>query len=124
MSEIKKPPPTGSNTRLHTQHPSLGEIVVATKSPNRNKAAGLDQVNAEMLKACPLASASALQSLFVQIWREEKIPDDCLEAVLVIVSKKSDLTKCRSYRGIMFLSIASKVLLSHINVKLDTTIRK
>ena len=29
ISNLSKPPPTGSNTRLHTQHPSIGEIVVA-----------------------------------------------------------------------------------------------
>ena len=50
ISNLSKPPPTGSNTRLHTQHPSIGEIIVAIKSLKRNKAAGLDQVNAEMLK--------------------------------------------------------------------------
>ena len=55
----------------------------------RYKAAGIDQVNnAEMLKANPYSAASALQALFAQIWCEEKIPDDWLEGVLVIVPKR------------------------------------
>ena len=62
--------------------------MVAIKSLKRNKAAGLEQVNAEMLKACPSFSTSPLQPLYVQIWREEKIPDYWLEGVLVIVTKK------------------------------------
>ena len=41
---------------------------------------------------------------------------------------KDDLSECRNYRGIMLLSIVSKVLtnvsLSRINAKLDATIRK
>ena len=61
ISNLSKPPPTENNTRLHTQHSSIGEIIVAIKSLKRNEAAGLDQGNAEMLKACPYSSASALQ---------------------------------------------------------------
>ena len=98
MSNLSKPPPTGSNTRLHSHHPSIEELIVAIKSR-----LGLDQVNAEMLKACPYFSTSALQPLVVKIWREEKIPDDWLEDVLVIDSKKGDLSECRNYRGIMLL---------------------
>ena len=44
---------------------------------------------------CPYSSASALQPLLAQIWREEKMPDNWLEGVLVIAAKTFILTELR-----------------------------
>lgn len=51
-----------------------------------------------------------------------------LQKVLVTVPKKGDLSDCRNYKGIMLLSIPSKVftrvLQDRINKKLDTAMRR
>ena len=81
-----------------------------------------DQVNAEVLKACTYSSASALQPLFVQTWREENIPDDWLEAVLVIISKKADLSEIsRHYAAINCPQSSNQ---SFTEPQLDATIRR
>ena len=74
------------------------------------KAAGPDGIPPEALKATPTKSAEMLQPLLQKIWEEEKVPDAWKIGYLVKLPKKGDLSQCGNWRGIMLLSIASKVL--------------
>ena len=47
------------------------------------------------------------------IWEEEQVPDDWTKGILVKLPKKGDRSICGNWRGIMLLSIPSK-LLCHI----------
>lgn len=119
---------TTRNMSLLSQPPQHSEIIKAVESMKNNKSPGVDNISAEMIKACPITTARLLHPLFIKIWETEKLPEEWLEGILVTIPKKGDLSQCRNYRGIMLLPIPSKVLtkilLNRINEKLDSTIRK
>lgn len=51
-----------------------------------------------------------LHQLLNKIWNDEHIPDDWREGILIEVPKKGDKSICCNWRGIILLSIPSKVL--------------
>ena len=58
-----------------------------------------------------MVSAKVLHSLLNKIWNEEEdIPQDWKVGLLVKLPKKGDLGLCKNWRGIMLLTVASKVL--------------
>ena len=63
-----------------------------------------------------------------KIWRQEKIPIDWSKGVIIKLPKKGDLKKCDNWRGIMLLSIPSKVLckviLNRMDKQIDTKLRE
>lgn len=74
------------------------------------KAAGLDEISAEAIKADTETSVSILFNLFKKIWDEEGIPEEWKKGIRIKLSKKGDLRECSNYRGIMLLSVPGKVL--------------
>nr|XP_034308505.1 uncharacterized protein LOC117683441 [Crassostrea gigas] len=74
------------------------------------KAAGLDEIPAEAIKADTETSVSILFNLFKKIWDEEGIPEEWKKGIRIKLSKKGDLRECSNYRGIMLLSVPGKVL--------------
>ncbi|VDO94198.1 unnamed protein product [Schistosoma mattheei] len=73
------------------------------------KAARLDNISAEALKADVAVTTKILHILLNKIWDEEQVPTDWKEELLVKIRKKGDLSKCENYRGITLLSIQGKV---------------
>lgn len=69
------------------------------------KAAGIDEIPAETIKADTETSVSILYNLFKKIWKEERIPEQWKEGILIKLPKKEDLRECSNYRGIMLLSV-------------------
>jgi len=85
------------------------EVEKAIKSLTNNKSAGPDNIPAEVLRADISTSVNMLHGL-TKIWDQEYIPSEWREGILVKLAKKSDLSMCKNYRGIMLLSTAGKVL--------------
>jgi hypothetical protein len=119
------PSPSSS---FSSKPPTKTEIRNAIKEMKNGKAAGVDQISAEMLKADVNLFAELLFPIFCMIWDKEKLPDDWLQGILVKIPKKGDLSNCNNWRGITLLSIPSKVLakviLHRIAHKIDETVRK
>ena len=69
----------------------------------------------------------ALHRILNFVWEKEEIPDDWKRGLLVKLTKKGDLSQCGNWRGIMLLSIPSKVLtrviLNRIKVAVDEVLR-
>jgi len=67
-----------------------------------------------------------LYELFGKIWETNEIPGE--EDYLIKLPKKGDLKKCKSWRGIMVLSTAGKVLnriiLERLKVAVDERLRE
>ena len=107
--------------------PTVEEIKKALKTLKNNKAAGPDNIPAEILKADIDLSANTLLPLINKIWREEKCPDDWKNGHIAILPKKGDLSQCSNYRGIMLLSvpgrILSRIILNRIKSKIDERLR-
>jgi len=73
------------------------------------KAAGLDNIYPEVLKVDPEITAKMLYPLLEKIWREEKIPEDWEEGLIIKIPKEGDLPNCNNWRGVTLLSIPNKI---------------
>ena len=74
------------------------------------KAAGPDGIPPEALKADVQTSTEMIHPLLMKIWETEQIPEEWKKGYLVKLPKKWDLSSCNNWRGIMLLSIPSKIL--------------
>jgi len=92
------------------------------------KAAGADNIPAEVLKVDPYISADILLPLFQDIWQTETFPKEWKEGIIVKVPKKGDLSQCRNWRGVTLLAVISKILnkvmLERIKNSLEMGLRK
>ena len=104
------------------------EIRRAIKKLKNNKAAGTDNIQAEMMKESEDISVDVLYTLFNRIWDEGSVPEQWKEGIIVKLPKKGDLTQCNNWRGITLLSVPGKVLcrilLERIKDEVDTILRK
>ena len=120
-------PPAEDTLDILTEPPSLEEIKIALKTLKNNKAAGPDNIPAEVLKADIDLSAKSFLPLIHKIWNNEICPEDWINGHITILPKKGDLTQCGNYRGIMLLSvpgrILSRIILSRIKSKVDEKLR-
>ena len=82
------------------------------------KAAGCDQVVAEILKKGGDSIVSALHKLCVKVWEEEKLPDDWTRGIIFPIYKDGDERDPLNYRGITLLSIVGKVYAQILNDRL------
>ena len=103
-------PPANQELDISCEPPTRAEVEKAIKSLKNNKSAGPDNIPAEVLKADISTSVNMLHGLLIKIWDQEYIPSEWREGILVKLAKKGDLSLCKNYRGIMFLSTAGKVL--------------
>ena len=67
------------------------------------KAAGADNIPAEVLKA------DILLPLFQDIWQREKFPEEWKEGFIIKIPKRGDLGQCRKWRGVTLLAVISKI---------------
>lgn len=93
---------------ISTEAPTLDEVEKAVSKLKNNKAAGIDNISAELLKAGGRVVLEKLHKLIVKIWAEEYIPEDWRKSELKVLYKKGDTRECRNYRGISLLSVAGK----------------
>ena len=114
--------------KINDKPPSTSEIRRALKELKNGKAAGVDNITAELLKVDTNLTAEALQPLFVNIWNSEEFPEDWMEGIIVKIPKKGDLKECKNWRGINLLCAVSKaftkIVLNRIAETLEKTIRK
>ena len=86
------------------------EILKALKILKNGKAAGPDGIPPEALKVDLSTTVNMLLPLLQKVWREGRVPADWKKGHLVKLPKKGDLGSCKNWRGIMLLSVPSKVL--------------
>ncbi|XP_019618826.1 PREDICTED: uncharacterized protein LOC109465826 [Branchiostoma belcheri] len=75
------------------------ETEEAIKAMKSNKAAGLDEISAEMLKHGGDCTVEMLTRLMNRCWQEGQVPRDWQEGVIVKLPKKGDLSNCNNWRG-------------------------
>jgi len=64
---------------------------LALSQLKNGKAAGLDNIYPEVLKVDPEMTAEMLYPLLEKIWKEEKIPEDWEEGLIIKIPKKGEL---------------------------------
>ena len=105
--EVERESNTSEN---EIDEPSYDEIEAAIKALKNNKACGVDEIPAELLKKGGPCIVYHLWQLIKKIWYEEKIPDEWTMSVIIPIHKKGDKLVCNNYRGISLLCVAYKVL--------------
>ena len=113
---------------IRTNAPSGEEVRAAILAMKSGKAAGVDSIQAEMLKADIDLSTTVLKEYFRKVWEKEEIPTDWERGIIIKLPKKGDLGNCDNWRGITLLSIPSKVLcriiLKRIDEEIDRNLRE
>ena len=104
------------------------EVRKAIGKLKNNKAAGLDEITAELLKHGKDVMVEELTQLFNLIWNSEEVPADWGQGVIITLPKKGNLSDCNNWRGITLLSTPGKafcsVLLNRLKTEIDHTLRQ
>ena len=91
--------------------PSFDEVEKAILSLKDNKAAGPDNIPAEVIKYGGCALHRRLHSVILVCWSAKCLPHQWKDANIILVHKqKGDRAECGDSRGISLLSVAGKVL--------------
>ena len=132
---LNRPPPVGGTDIPEADHvlpvncaiPSRREISSAIRKMKDGKAAGTDNIPAEVFKADINTTTEVFYELFKSIWEDEKSPTEWKEGLIVKLPKKGNLRDCDNYRGITLLCIASKVfnriMLERLRSAVDGSLR-
>ena len=114
--------PLGDKLDIDCSPPTKNEILKAIKSLKNNKAPGIDNITAEVLKTDIRFATDWLYDLFYKIWNVETIPEDWCRGLIVKLPKKGDRTQCTNWRGITLLSVPSKIFCKIIQMRLSDAI--
>ena len=90
--EREKPASIPTELPISIGPPSKREIVNAIKAMKNGKAAGADNIPAEVLKADPYMLADILLPLFQDIWQKEKFLKEWKEGIIIKIPQKGDLS--------------------------------
>eukprot|EP00745_Piridium_sociabile_P029601 TRINITY_DN4881_c1_g1_i1.p1 TRINITY_DN4881_c1_g1~~TRINITY_DN4881_c1_g1_i1.p1 ORF type:complete len:855 (-),score=217.58 TRINITY_DN4881_c1_g1_i1:120-2594(-) len=93
-------------------HPILlEEVETAVKSLQKGKAAGIDNIPAELVQAGGEEAIKVLQSICNKIWQTGEWPAPWTQSLVITLPKKGNLQLCPNYRTISLISHPSKVML-------------
>ena len=92
--------------------PTVEELEEAISKLKSGKAAGQSGILPEMIRAASYDDdfLNSLLELVQLVWREGKVPQDWIDAILVPIPKKGDLKNCDNWRGISLLDVVGKVV--------------
>lgn len=90
--------------------PTLDEVKTAIRGLKNNKAAGKDELPAELLKHGSEQLYQLLHRIILKIWEEEELPASWLDGLICPLYKKGHRLECANYRGITLLNSAYKIL--------------
>jgi hypothetical protein len=110
MRNIEEEDNSENEIEVNLDPPTKIEIQLALSQLKNEKAAGFDNINPEVLKVDPEITPEMPYPLLEKIWKEDKIPEDWEEGLIIKIPKKGDLSNCNNWRGVTFLSIPSKIL--------------
>ena len=93
-----------------------------------HKAAGEDNIAAELVKATSDESLVTWLKLYNCVRNTERIPSDWRNGTIVKIPKKGDLSDCNNWRGMTLLSVPEKILcsilLNRIRLAVDHVLRE
>ena len=96
---------------ISLEPPTPEEVANAIKKTPTGRAPGADEIPSEFLKASLAPSAMKLVELCRLIWKEERVPNDWKEGVILPIYKNKGDRRCTSsYRPITLLSVPSKIV--------------
>jgi sorting nexin-29 len=99
--------------------PTLEEVREAIARLKNNKAPGEDGLSAELFKTGCSRLEESIHNIIVQVWREEKMPDEWTIGVICPLHKKGCKLTCSNFRGITLLSSAYKIFSKILSSRLE-----
>ena len=101
-------------TEIHTAEPlvselSAFEVKMVIKELKRRKSPGIDQIQAELIRAGGRKIHSELHKLINPAWNKEELPKDWKQ-LITVPNYKGNKIDCSNYRGILLLSTTYKIL--------------
>ena len=99
---------------------TLEEVRRAIGKLQKGKSAGISGILPEMLKFGGKQLFLSLHGLFGDVWREGRVPQEWVDAMLVPRPRKGDLSGCDNWRGISLLDVVSKALAGVIQLCLQS----
>ena len=94
---------------IGTYEPSR-EVRKAIGHLKNEKVRGIDNIQAEPLKADIDYATTKVKEIINIVWRDDKTPRKWRKGLIVKLPKKGNLKECKNWRGITLLSVVSKVL--------------
>ncbi|XP_039310343.1 uncharacterized protein LOC105208256 isoform X1 [Solenopsis invicta] len=107
---------------INCEVPGKSEIRTAVRGLKNNKAAGPDDIPAEILKAHVEATVELLYPLLKHAWDNNSFNPPWKEGLIVKIPKKGNLMECGNWRGITLLNTVNKIVASVIQKRLTTTL--
>ena len=103
------------------EQPTMSELTTAGGKLKNGKAGGATGVLPEMVKAgCSEDYFLNMMLDLVQTsWKENRVPKDWSDVVLLPIPKKGELHKCDNWRGIALLDVVGKVIVRIIQERLQ-----
>jgi len=99
MRSVKEENNSEKETEVNLDPPTKTEIQLALTQLKNRRAVGLDNINPEVLKVDPEITVEMLYPLLEKIWKDEKIPQDSEEGLIIKIPKKGDLLNCNNWTG-------------------------
>jgi len=103
----------------------ISETIKALRKLKNNKAAGLDEITAELLKHGKERVAQELTHLFNRLWHAEDVPEEWRQGIIIPLPC---LSGCNNWRGITILSVPGKafcsIILNRLKTELDQRLRE
>jgi len=100
------------------------EIRQAINKLKNGKAAGIDEIQADLLKGADEIIVQMLTRLCINVWDCGEVLNRWQEGIILPLHKKGNLTDCNNWRGITLLSVPGKVLASVILNRLKSGVEK
>jgi hypothetical protein len=100
------------------------EVSQAIKKLRTHKAAGSDNIPAELIKHGGTELKRRIHKLIRKIWEEETLPTEWTEGIICPIYKKGDRKICSNYRPITLLNVAYKIFTVLINNKLSSIVER
>jgi hypothetical protein len=112
------------DTNMDDMGPELlkSEIEAAIAELKKNKAEGIDDIPAELLKHLGTNGKKELVKLCQDIYISGEWPTDFLQTVMIPLEKKPHATECGDFRTISLISHAAKIILRILTKRLEAKV--
>ena len=99
------------------------EVKWAFESITANKASGGDGIPVELFQILKDDAMKVLYSIYQQIWKTQKWPQDWKRSVFIPIPKKGNTKECSNCHTIALISHASKVMLKILQARLQQYVK-
>jgi hypothetical protein len=98
------------------------EVWTAINEMKNNKAEGVDNIPAEILKNLGEKATEELVRLCQDIYNTGKWPEDFLQTIMIPIKKKNNATACKDHRTISLIPHAAKIMLKIITKRIQAKV--